>query len=160
MDNNLLEGLNRQINQELYSAYIYFTMSAYFFEINMDGFGKLIKEQAAEELEHAKRIYGYLLARDEKIKFYPIQAPDNNWINPIDAIKSALQHEKVVTSLISKLYEISKEVKDYAGEIFLQWFVTEQVEEEEKFRNILAKLENVQNYDCEVVNMDRELKKD
>ena len=157
MDNSLLEGLNKQINKELYSAYLYFGMSAYFKDINMEGFGKIIKEQAKEELNHAKRIYRYLITRDEKINLYPIEAPENNWINPIDAIKSALHHEKTVTSSIEKLYETSKEVKDYAGEIFLQWFIKEQVEEEEKFRNLLSKIENIKNFDCEIINMDREL---
>ena len=160
MDNTLLEELNKQINKELYSAYLYFGMSAYFMDINMEGFGKIIKEQAKEELNHAKRIYKYLIARDEKINLYPIEAPENNWINPTDAIKSALYHEKSVTCSIEKLYGISKEVKDYAGEIFLQWFITEQIEEEEKFRNLLSKMENLKNFDCETINIDRDLNKD
>ena len=157
MENKLKEDLNSQINKELYSAYLYYAMGAYFEEINMDGFGKLIKEQAKEELGHAKRIYNYLIARDEKISLQKIEAPENNWINPMDAIKSALHHEKTITASVNELYKIAKETSDYASEVFLQWFIKEQVEEEEKFRKLLGKMENAHNYDCEIVNIDRHL---
>lgn len=160
MDNKLIEGLNKQINKELFSAYLYFGMSAYFVETNMEGFAKIIKEQAKEEITHAKKIYNYLITRDAKIDLFPIEAPDTNWINPIDAIKSALNHEKYVTKSIEELYSISREIKDYATEIFLQWFITEQVEEEDKFRTLLEKMENVQNCDCEIIHIDRNLKID
>lgn len=155
MDTKLLEELNKQINKEFYSAYLYFSISVYFYETNMDGFGKMVKEQAKEELNHAKKIYNFLIARDEKITLFPIEAPENNWINPTDAIKSALLHEKQMTEYIKNLYIRAHEIKDYAAEIFLQWFITEQIEEEEKFRKILGKMENVQKYDCEIVDMDR-----
>ena len=81
MDNKLIEGLNQQINKELYSAYLYFGMSTYFLEINMEGFAKTIKNQAKEELEHAKKIYNYLITRDEKVNLFQIEAPDTNWIH-------------------------------------------------------------------------------
>ncbi|MCD8024443.1 MAG: hypothetical protein LUE64_02800, partial [Candidatus Gastranaerophilales bacterium] len=97
MENRLLKGLDEQINKELYSAYLYFGMSVYFYEINMEGFAQMVKEQAKEELVHAEKIYSYLIARDEKISFYEIEAPETNWINPIDAIKGALEHEKLIT---------------------------------------------------------------
>ncbi len=160
MDNKLLDGLNKQINKELYSAYLYFAMSTYFLETNMEGFAKVIKEQAKEEIEHAKKIYNYLIAKDEKIILYQIDAPDSNWINPIDAIKSALTHEKYVTKCIEELFKLSRDINDYSTEIFLQWFITEQVEEEDKFKTLLEKMENVQNCDCEVIHIDRNLKLD
>ncbi len=160
METKLLEGLNRQMNKELYSAYLYFGMSAYFLGTNMEGFAKVIKEQAKEEIDHAIKIHNYLIAKDEKITLYPIEAPDVSWINQQDAIKNALSHEKTVTKSIEELYEISREVKDYATEIFLQWFVTEQVEEENKFRTLLEKIQNVENCDCEIIHIDRNLKLD
>lgn len=160
MDNKLLEGLNNQINKELYSAYLYFAMSIYFMNINMEGFAKIIKNQAKEELTHAKRIYDYLILRDEKITLLPIEAPETNWINPIDAVVGALNHEKYVTDLINKLYEAAKECKDFAAEIFLQWFIEEQIEEESKFRTLKEKIENVQNCECEIVHIDRDLRLD
>lgn len=160
MDSKLLEGLNKQINKELFSAYLYFGMSVYFLETNMEGFAKTIKEQAKEELTHAKKIYNYLITRNEKVNLFPIEAPDTDWINPIDAIKGALNHEKNVTKSIEELFQIAREVKDYAGEIFLQWFITEQVEEENKFQTLLDKMKNVENCDCEIVHIDRNLSLD
>ena len=160
MDNKLLDGLNKQINKEIYSAYLYFAMSIYFTEINMEGFAKVIKEQAKEELTHAKKIRNYLVARNEKVNLYPVEAPDSNWINPLDAIKNALSHEQIVTKSINELFEFSREIKDYATEVFLHWFITEQVEEEDKFRTLFEKIENVENYDCEIMHIDRNLKID
>lgn len=157
MDKILLEELNKQINKEFYSAYLYFALSLYFYEINMDGFAKMIDKQAKEELNHAKKIYNFLIARDEKISLFPIELPEYNFVNPLDGIKSALHHEKIITNSINNLYKIAHEAKDYASEVFLQWFITEQIEEEEKFRKMLSKMENIENYDCEIVNMDRRL---
>lgn len=157
MDNEILEIINKQINHEFYSAYLYFAMSTYFLEINMEGFAKLIKEQAKEELGHAKKIYDYLILRNEKVSLYPIEAPETNWVNPIDVISNALSHEQFVTEQIRILYKKAKEKEDFALEIFLQWFVDEQVEEESKFQNMLDKMKNVQNCDCEIVHIDREL---
>lgn len=159
MNNNLLDMINKQINLELYSSYLYFSISTYFHEINMDGFAKNLKIQAQEELDHARKLYNFLIARNEKIEFLNIIAPEKSWVNPIDAIKSAYYHEKEVTLSVEKLYQLSKEVKDFSSEVFLQWFIREQVEEEEKFRKLLARMENVKNYDCEIVDIDREFDK-
>lgn len=158
MDKKLLEGLNNQINKELFSAYMYFAMSIYFIETTMEGFAKIVKEQAKEELIHAKRIYDYLLLRNEKITLLPVEAPVADWINPIDAIKDALEHEKFVTDSINKLYEAAKTTKDYAAEIFLHWFIEEQVEEESKFKNLKERIEKAQSCECEIIHIDRELK--
>jgi len=160
MNNNLLLGLNKQINKEIFSSYLYFAMSVYFTDINMEGFAKVIKNQAKEELEHAKKINNYLIARNEKINFFTIEAPETNWINPMDAIKSALNHEKIVTDSINNLFQIARDEKDYATEVFLHWFIAEQIEEEEKFRTLLEKIENAENCDCEIIHIDRTLELD
>ncbi len=160
MNEILLDGLNKQINKELYSAYLYFGMATYFLETNMEGFAKKIKEQAKEELSHAKKIYNYLLTRDEKISLFQIEAPDVNWINPIDAIKGALNHEKIVSKSIEELYKLSKQENDYATEVFLQWFIVEQLEEEDKFRKLLDKMKNIETLYCEIIHIDRELRLD
>ncbi len=91
---------------------------------------------------------------------FSIDSPDTDWINPLDAIKGALSHEKTVTSSINELFSLAREIKDYATEIFLQWFITEQVEEEDKFQTLAEKIENVENCDCEVIHIDRNLKID
>ncbi len=158
MDNKLLEDLNSQLNREFYAAYLYFAMATYFTEINMEGFAKLTKNHAKEELEHAKRIYDYIVLRDEKVNLLQIDAPETNWNNPIDAINSALDHEKFVTDNIHRIFKDSKEKGDYALEVFIQWFVSEQVEEEHLFQSMLDKMSYIKDCECEIVNIDRELK--
>ncbi len=158
MDNTLLEDLNNQLNREFYAAYLYFAMATYFTEINMEGFAKLTKNHAKEELNHARKIYDYVILRDEKVALSRIEAPDTNWNNPIDAINAALDHEKFVTENIHRIYKNAKEKKDYALEVFMQWFVSEQVEEEHLFQSMLDKMSYINDCSCEIVNIDRELK--
>lgn len=160
MDNTLLGDLNAQLNREFYAAYLYFAMATYFAEINMEGFAKLTKNHAKEELNHARKIYDYLILRDEKVQLLRIEAPDTNWNNPIDAINAALDHEKFVTENIHRLYKNSKEKNDYPLEVFLHWFVNEQVEEEHLFQSMLDKMSYIKDCTCEIVNIDRELKAD
>ncbi len=157
MDIELLKILNEQLNKELYAAYLYLSMSAYFSELAMDGFAKNLRKQSEEELVHAGKIYDYLIERDENIVFKEIEAPNINWESPLEALKRALEHEKFVTESIEKVYEASKEKKDWATEVFLQWFIAEQVEEEEKFRTLIKKLENIQEFNCEINRIDRHL---
>ncbi len=151
MDNQLLEDLNTQLNREFYAAYLYFAMATYFTEINMEGFAKLTKN-------HARKIYDYVVLRDEKVNLLRIEAPDTNWNNPIDAINAALDHEKFVTENIHRIYKSSKEKGDFALEVFMQWFVAEQVEEEHLFQSMLDKMSYIKDCECEIVNIDRELK--
>ena len=158
MDNQLLEDLNTQLNREFYAAYLYFAMATYFTEINMEGFAKLTKNHAKEELEHARKIYDYVVLRDEKVNLLRIEAPDTNWNNPIDAINAALDHEKFVTENIHRIYKSSKEKGNFALEVFMQWFVAEQVEEEHLFQSMLDKMSYIKDCECEIVNIDRELK--
>ena len=146
MDNTLLEDVNAQINREFYAAYLYFAMATYFAEINMEGFAKLTKNHAKEELNHAKKLYDYLILRDEKVSLQRIEAPDTGWANPTDA-----EH-------IHKLYKKAKDMDDYALEVFMQWYVNEQVEEEHLFQSMLDKMNYVNDCSCEIVNIDRELK--
>lgn len=158
MDNTLLEELNNQLNREFYAAYLYFAMATYFTEINMEGFAKLTKNHAKEELNHARKIYDYVILRDEKVTLSRIEAPDTNWNNPIDAINAALDHEKFVTEKIHGIYKSAKENNDYALEVFMQWFINEQVEEEHLFQSMLDKMSYINDCSCEIINIDRELK--
>ncbi len=158
MDNTLLDEVNAQINREFYAAYLYFAMATYFAEINMEGFAKLTKNHAKEELNHAKKLYDYLILRDEKVTLQRIEAPDTGWTNPTDAIQAALNHEKFVTENIHRLYKNATEKDDFALKVFLSWFVSEQVEEEHLFQSMLDKMNYVEDCSCEIVNIDRELK--
>jgi len=158
MENTLLEDVNKQLNREFFAAYLYFAMATYFTEINMEGFAKLTKNHAKEELNHAKKIYDYLILRDEKVQLLQIDAPDTNWNNPIDAINAALDHEKFVTDNIHRLYRSSKEKEDLSLEVFLHWFISEQTEEEHLFQSMLDKMSYIKDCDCEIINIDRELR--
>ena len=169
MDNRLIEHLNQQINFEFYSAYLYLAMSTYFSEINMDGFAKFMKSQAKEELEHAQKIYDYLLLRNEKISYQRIEAPDTDWVNAQDVLDEAIEHEKMISTIehekmistkIHELYKIAKESDDFATMNFLNWFVEEQLEEEEKFRVLREKIKAFDECACTLEAMDRELNKD
>ncbi len=160
MDNRTNDLLNRQINIEFYSAYLYLAMSTYFSEINMDGFAKFMKKQAKEELEHAQKIYDYLLLRDKKITYQRIEAPDTDWISALDVLDDAIEHEKTVSAKINELYRVAKETDDYATMNFLDWFVEEQLEEEEKFRILREKIKAFDECSCTLEAMDRELNKE
>lgn len=160
MDNRTNDLLNRQINLEFYSAYLYLAMSTYFSEINMDGFAKFMKKQAKEELEHAQKIYDYLLLRDKKITYQRIEAPDTDWISALDVLDDAIEHEKTVSAKINELYRVAKETDDYATMNFLDWFVEEQLEEEEKFRILREKIKAFDECSCTLETMDRELNKE
>ena len=157
MDNKINELLNLQINKEFYSAYLYWAMSAYFSEISMDGFAKYMRKQAKEELEHAQKIYDYLALRNEKITFARIEEPFNNWTNANDVISSALEHEIVVSNSIREIYNVADEQKDYATMNFLNWFIEEQLEEEEKFRKLKEKIKAFDDCSCTLEAIDREM---
>jgi ferritin len=159
MDVNLAQEFNKQINKELYSAYLYFAMSTYFAEISYDGFAKYMKEQAVEELGHAQKFYDFLLMRKAKISFDVIQPPEEVvWINPADVLEHALNHERFITSLIYNLYNGSQEVKDQASALFLQQFILEQAEEEYKMGTLLDKIKTLQECPCGLQSLNRELK--
>ena len=137
----LLEKLNEQINSELYSAYLYLGMAAYFDEKGLSGFAHWFKIQAKEEIEHAMMFYNHIMDRGGKIELKPIQAPPYNWPTITDLFKHALNHEKEVTARIHSLLDLARETGDKPAEVFLMKFVEEQVEEEKIFSEILQLLE-------------------
>jgi len=137
----LLEKLNEQINKELYSAYLYLGMAAYFEERGLSGFAHWFKVQAKEETEHAMMFYNHIMDRGGKIILRPIQAPPNNWQSITEIFNQALKHEKEVTKSIHEILDLAREIRDKPAEVFLMKFVEEQVEEEKIFTDILQILE-------------------
>ena len=133
-------ALNAQVNAELYSAYLYLAMSAHFQAQNLNGFAGWMRAQAQEELGHAMRIYGFLNERNGRVTLQEVKAPQSEWDSPLAAFEDVLQHEQHVTALIHKLVDLSMEERDHAANVFLQWFVTEQVEEEATANNLVNKL--------------------
>lgn len=131
MDAQLQKAMNEQIRAELHSAYIYLAMSAHFSEANFDGFAHWMRLQAQEELAHAMRFYDYLLERGAHVELLPVDAPPSEFGSPLEIFQDALAHEKKVTAMIHDLFALAREKNDYAAEQMLQWFVMEQVEEED-----------------------------
>ena len=133
-------AINDQIEKEFYSHYLYLSMAAHFESNNLKGFGHWLRVQAKEEAEHAMKLYDYLISRGGKVVLKSIEAPPNEWKSYKDLFDDAYKHEQKVTGLITKLVELAKRESDHATEIFLQWFVKEQVEEEASAQEILHKL--------------------
>ncbi len=136
----MVEELNKQLNSELYSYYLYLAMAAYFDSINLKGFANWMKVQAKEEERHALKIYEHIVERGGRVKLYQINQPPVEWKTPLEAFEAAYSHEVEVTGKINQIVDLAQREKDYATENLLQWFVSEQVEEETSFSSILHKL--------------------
>ena len=153
------DALNDQINAEMYSAYLYLAMNAYFQSINFNGFAQWMRIQYQEEMIHAMKIYDFIAERGGRIVLDAIDKPQGEWKSPLAAFEAAYKHEQKVTGLINGLVELAKKEKDHATDIFLQWFVTEQVEEENNASEIVAKLQMLKDSAGQMFMLDRELGK-
>ncbi len=159
MLNQRLENeLNKQINAEIWSAYLYLSMSAFFESKNLTGFANWMKVQYHEEVSHALKLFDYINERDGRVVLQPIAAVDSEWKDVIDVFKTTLKHEQHVTSLINNLVNIAIEEKDHATTNILQWFVSEQVEEEASASDILDQLKLIEGTGAGLFMLDRELK--
>jgi ferritin len=152
-------ALNDQLNAELYSSYLYLSMNAYFKSVNLDGFANWMYYQAQEELEHAMKFYDFIIQRGGKVQLLQIAAPPTEWDSPLVVFEATLEHEQKVTGLINNLVDISHEERDHATNIFLQWFVSEQVEEEESVGGVLEQLKLMGDAKGGLFMIDRELAK-
>ncbi len=130
MNEAIQKALNDQIGLELESAYAYLAMSAHLDNHNFAGFSVWMRLQAQEELGHAMRLFDYMLERGCAVSLPAVDAPSDELDSPLSTFEIALAHERKVTASIHALYDLAREHKDYATELQLQWFVTEQVEEE------------------------------
>jgi ferritin len=134
------DALNSQLNYEMYSAYIYASMEGYFQSINLKGCANWMRVQIQEEMVHATKFYDYINARQGRVILAKIDAPKTDWKAPIEAFKDAYAHEQKVTARINNLVNLAITSKDHAAQQFLQWFVNEQVEEEESVNDVIQKL--------------------
>lgn len=137
---SLERALNKQINAEMFSAYLYLSMATYFESISLSGFSNWMTIQAHEELTHAERIFYFVQERGGRVILETINNPQNNWESPLRAFEDAYNHEKMITEMINDLVNLAIEEKDHASNSFLQWFVTEQVEEEASVEEVIQKL--------------------
>lgn len=141
----ILDAINEQIKWELYSAYLYLSMSAWYDSIGLRGFANWERVQAMEEQEHAMKFYDYVLSRGGVIELQTIDAPPSSWESPEKAFEFQYEHEQSVTAKIDNLVKIALSENDHATYDMLLWFVVEQVEEEDNARSILDKLKMVGN---------------
>ena len=141
LSEDLEDKLNEQINAELFSAYLYQAMGAYFEAEDLEGFANWMDLQAQEEMFHARKIYDFVNERGGRVILQSIEAPKSEWDDPLDAFKDAYEHEQKITGMINDLVDLSIEESDHATRSFLQWFVDEQVEEEDSVNRIVRKLE-------------------
>ena len=151
------DALNEQINAELYSSYLYLSMSAYFESINLKGFASWMRVQTQEELVHAMKFYDYLIERGGKVVLSSIESPPTEWSSPLAIFENAYQHEQKVTGLINELVDLAIAEKDHATNIILQWFVSEQVEEEASADEVVQKIKLMGDARGGIFMLDREL---
>ncbi|MBP6467858.1 MAG: ferritin [Fusobacteriaceae bacterium] len=151
------KALNDQLNMEYSSAYVYQAMAAYFSDINFSGFAAWMDNQAEEERTHARKIYDYILERGGKVALSEIRAPKSQYKSALEAFEDSLKHEKAVTKSIEKLYVLAKDEKDFGTEVFLQWFITEQIEEESTVESIIDKFKMLEGTNTALYLLNNEL---
>ena len=140
LSKNMEEALNEQINKEMYSAYLYMSMSAHSTNAGLPGFANWFMVQYKEEMEHAMKIYDYVNNQGGRVKLKIIEEPLSTFKDAMDMFQKTLKHEQFITKSINELVDLAIKERDHATQIFLQWFVTEQIEEEGNDNDIIAKL--------------------
>lgn len=151
------EAFNRQLNAELHSSYLYLSMVAYFESENLAGMATWMRIQAQEELNHALKFFDFINDRDGRVTLTPVEGPKTEWESPLGAFQDAYAHECKITGLINQLVDLSIKESDHAANAFLQWFVTEQVEEEASAKSIVDKLKLAGDNPVALLMMDGEL---
>ncbi|MBN1513535.1 MAG: ferritin [Phycisphaerae bacterium] len=159
IDKKVEAAFNEQINAEMYSAYLYLAMSAWSQEQNLPGFGGWMQAQAMEEMTHAMKLYHHIIERGGRVVLGAIDKPPIGWASPLAMFEAVLEHEQKVTGLINGLVDVAEAQKDRAAGIFLQWFVTEQVEEEASADAVIQQLKMMGDAPHALFMMDRELGK-
>ncbi len=157
LDKRMNDALNKQLNEELFSAYLYLSMSAWFDSIGLKGFANWMMVQYKEETEHAMKFYSYIQSRGGEVKLLAIKEPPQKWDSPLHAFEETLKHEQFITKCINELTDLAEELKDRPTMNFLQWFVDEQVEEEENDREIIDRLRLIEGSKNGIFILDREL---
>ena len=154
---SLVDALNEQFKHELYSSYLYLAMAAYCDDQNLPGFAHWMRLQADEEREHAMKFYDFVLDRDGRVVMPALAQPPRDFGSPQNVFEQVLAHEQEVTSLIEQLYRKAGSEQDHATEIFLEWFISEQVEEEKTASQILETLRMAGDNKVALLILDREL---
>jgi ferritin len=157
LKDKMVESLNSQMNAELYSAYLYLSMEAYFEANDLSGFANWMRVQAQEEMTHAMKFYDYLVQRGARVTLTEIKSPPTEWDSPVATFEHVYEHEQMVTTLINQLVDLAISLSDHATNNFLQWYVAEQVEEEESSSGVLQKVKLAGDSPSGLLMLDQEL---
>ena len=156
MKQAVLDGISEQIRNELYSGYLYLSMSSHFEVENLKGFAHWMRLQAQEELEHAVRLFDHVARRGSRATLMAIEAPPTEYGTPLSIFQKALEHERTVTRSINELYRLAREHNEYPTELELQWFIQEQVLEEDNAATAVDQLSLAGDNKAAVLMLDRE----
>lgn len=157
MDKKMRDALNDQVQREFQAAYLYTAMMCYFEDQDLPGFAAWMQAQADEERDHAMRIVDHLHDRGQRVELQALEKPTADYDSPLDAMQSALEHERAVTGHIEDLYELADEKGDYPAQVMLEWFIEEQVEEEDTFGTLVGQLERVGSEGSALLMLDSKL---
>jgi len=151
------DAFNDQVAAEFFSAHLYLAMAAYLESIDLPGFANWMRVQYEEEVFHGMKMFEYVIERDGRSLVKAFDAPQAEWKGPLSVFEAVYEHEQKVTSLIHNLVDVARAEKDHASEIFLQWFVNEQVEEEATAKGIVQQLKMIGDSRAALFQLDREL---
>ena len=157
LSEKMAEALNGQVNKEMYSAYLYMAMSAHASDRGLKGFANWFMVQYHEEMLHAMKIYEYIQRQGMPVRLQAIEPPPAEFSSVLEMFEKTLVHEQFITRSINELVDLAIGEKDHATQIFLQWYVTEQVEEEENDNDIIAQLKLIGDNPHALMMLDREL---
>lgn len=157
LSEKLTNLLNKQINYEFYSEKVYLALSAYCYDLDLDGFGNFFRVQAEEERFHAMKLFDYVIEMNERVTIQSSPEPLNEYSSMLEAFKTALEHEKSNTRNIYNIADAATDEREHATLSFIKWFIDEQVEEESLFNSLIKKLERINNDSAALYILDKEL---
>jgi ferritin len=157
LSNKMEAAINQQINAEMYSSYLYLSMATYFETMSLGGFSNWMRQQAQEEMFHGMKMFDFVCERGGRVTLKAIDEPPSEWSSTLDVFENVLSHEQKVTGLINDLVNLALDERDHASNIFLQWFVSEQVEEEDTAGGLVDKLKLIGNDANGLFMLDTEL---
>ncbi|MEA3545538.1 MAG: ferritin [Thermodesulfobacteriota bacterium] len=159
LSEKLVDAINDQIQYEYYSAFTYKAMQAYFEAEDLSGMANWMNIQFQEEMAHAEKMFHFVCETGSKVNLMAIEAPRNEYTSVLEIFEETLKHEQEVTSRINNLMDLAQEEKNHMAQIFLQWFITEQIEEEASVGHIIAKLKRIKDDGRGLMMIDQELEK-
>jgi ferritin len=157
LSKTIQSALNDQIKHEFFASYLYLAMSAHFETINLPGFARWMRAQSDEERDHAMKFFDYINDREGSVELQAIDQPPGEFQSPLDVFQQSLEHERRVSALIHRIYELAVRENDYPTQTFLQWFIDEQVEEEKNASQVVEQLKLTGGNSAALLMLDREM---